>query len=653
MKEIFGENGIISRIHERFEQRDEQVRMADFIMEILYEKKNGLIEAGTGVGKTLAYLIPSLIYCKENNKRLAVSTETKALQKQLIEKEIPAAMEALKQYSGQSFKYSLCLGSGNYPCRKRFEMMISQGNFQAGDASIIKTVSERFARGDIFTRFDVVAPNHLWEKFARESEICSLYKCPFSAGCVFQRTKKNWTESDLLVLNHYLFFANIAVGKTYLPDMDIVIFDEAHSLEEIASDQIGFGISRLQLSEIIGRFYKKNRKNSLMFHLTNDAFRKNAVAKLNKINKEAEIFFENLRGLFPPGKNNVKIEEPVKNGGKLIAELREFFKIVESMENEIDDEYLKTEYDILRVRLFNFIDNLNSAVCLENSEYVYWIEKDTEELLGDIELMGRPVDVSETIAREVSEFYDSALFVSATLTVNRDFSFMTKRLGITRSMSILLESPFNYKEQVVLFLNGTASEPDTLSFIDDSSRISAEVIKHLNGNCLILFTSYKMLEEVKMRLCELIDFPIYAQGDIKAAEAIDLYLKSKDAVLMGTHSFWQGIDLPGDLLRGLILMRLPFFVPDWPPVQARIERMSAQGQNPFYEYQIPNAIIKFKQGFGRLIRGKNDRGIVAVLDPRIITKNYGRLFLNSLPACKVVHTLEDMKASFRPNNRTD
>ncbi len=646
MKEIFAEDGILQRIHERFEFRNEQVLMSDFILETLTDRRNGIIEAGTGVGKTLAYLIPSILYCRENNKRLAVSTETKALQKQLLDKELPAAGKILDMYGGIEFSYSLCLGSSNYPCRKRFEILISDGKFRKNELPVIEELQKRMSAGVVFTRFDVKVSSHIWDRIAREADICSVYSCPFSGKCVFQQARKQWAQSDVLILNHYLFYANIATGKTYLPPFDVVVFDEAHSLEDIAAEQLGFQAGRAQLIDILSHFHRKNKKNTLVSHIAKDELRTQAVAGISDITHEMEKFFESLRAYFPGDKNSVRILEPIRNAGQLLEKMEKFFGVIEKMEQEYDDDFLRMEYDAARSRYFSFLENLRSAVCQEKEEYVYWLERSEDELLGDIELKGQPVDVAAMLESEVAGAYESSLYVSATLAVGGDFSYMTGRLGLGSCRTLLLKSPFDYRKQTVMLLARDLQEPGEGAYIENATRIAAEIINFLNGNCLMLFTSYRMMEQVKAGLLELIDLPVFAQGDFPATEVMERYINTDNSVLMGTHSFWQGIDLPGDLLRGVILMRLPFSVPDRPPVQAKMERMEAQGMSSFYSYQIPSAVIRFRQGFGRLIRGKSDRGIIAVLDSRIVTKSYGKIFLKSLPECTVVYNIEDMKSAF-------
>jgi ATP-dependent DNA helicase DinG len=646
MEEIFGKTGYLSRAHSNFEFRNEQLQMAEFIMERLLDKENALIEAGTGIGKTLAYLIPAILYSLDNQKIVAVSTETKALQKQLVDKDIRLARKVIKEFTGKDFKHSLCLGSSNYPCRKRFEALILRGTFEPGDKDALEALTEAFAGKEVFSRFDLSVPNRLWDEIHRESEACNSHRCPFSSKCIYLRAKKDWATSNLLVMNHYLFFSNISAGKAYLPKFDIVIFDEAHSIEEIASDQLGFDESYNSIIETLQTVYKKSRKNSIVNRISGEKYRKRAAETVNAISKEMNVFFEKLRENFKSDQNTFRIREALPFGELLVKHLKDILIIFEKVQDDFDEDTTNVDFEIARGNIFTFLQNLESLLQMQNANFVYWIERESEEMLGNIHLLGKPVDVSQSMYHEINSFYDSSIFVSAALTAKREFSFIADRLGIFDYKPLLLDSPFDYKNQVVLYLEKNSPSPDDTRFIDQAAEISARIIELVGGNCLLLFTSYKMLETTRRKLASLTGNTIYAQGDFSAVETVERYIKDDGSILMGTHSFWQGIDLPGDLLRAVIMMRLPFSVPDRPITQARIERLEERGLNPFSSYQIPSAVIKFKQGFGRLIRSKGDRGIVAILDPRILSKGYGKMFLESLPECRTVYSLEEMKQSF-------
>lgn len=650
MKEVFGQNGILSSVDGRFEPREEQTRMADFILEALCDGVGCFVEAGTGVGKTLAYLVPAISYCIENDKRLWVSTETRALQKQLLEKDIPVALEVVRRLTGREFSFELCMGSANYPCRRRFEALVERGEFHKAELHWLEELRALLDRGEPVTRFATRMPQPLWSRLSRESDACGMFACPFASTCAFQLARRRWQQADVLILNHYLFFANIASGKTYLPAADVLIFDEAHSLEDVASDQLGFSISFSDMMDIAERFHRRGRRKTVLSQITRESLRKKAVAKHESFFAEVQKFFETLRSQLPGDRPSWRLREPLRTGQEMLSAYREFYALLGEIDEQMEDDHFRTEFEVARSRLFSAAQSLTAAIGREDPDWVYWLERGDGELLGDVTVKGQPVDVAGVMARDVSGSYESVVYVSATLAVNGDFSYIAGRLGCDSCRSLLLQSPFDYRKQAVLLLNREEGGPDGESFAGDAARLAAEIIGHLNGNCLMLFTSYRMLESVRERLLALVDHPVFAQGEYPASEALERYLESGDAVLMGTHSFWQGIDLPGDLLRGVIMMRLPFAVPDRPPVQARMERLEERGENPFYAFQVPAAVLRFKQGFGRLIRGREDRGVVAVLDSRILSKGYGRFFVKSLPECRVVHTIAEMKRAINPHS---
>lgn len=646
MQDIFGKQGFISEIIPSFEYRNEQIQMGEFILERLYDSENAIIEAGTGTGKTLAYLVPTVMYALEQDKKIAISTETKALQKQLIDKDLPIVRELAKKFLGSDITYSLCLGGSNYPCRKRFESAVQSGKFSAKELRKLETVRSLFSEKKIFTYFDVCVSGNVWNEINREGETCNSYRCLFAPICSYQMARKEWSQSNILVMNHYLFFTNIASGKTYLPQCEVVVFDEAHSLEEIAAAQLGFTIGYRELLEIIGLF-KSDKKHHIIAAIGDEKIRTGCIESINLIIPEITRFFELLRDMGRFEKNYLRVREPMKAGTVLVDLLKEFMVLLAGAEKEFGEEHpLCIEFDIARGRLFSSIESLSSFVTQNNENYVYWIERESDTLLGDMFVRGQPIDIAEMFNREVITCYDSSIFVSATLAVNNDFSYIVGRLGIENHKTLPLKSSFDYSSQTVLYIARDMADPASDVYNKQAAHDAAEIINFLNGNCLLLFTSYKMLREIKNSLGQLIEFPIYSQDVMSPTDAFDRYVSDDNSVLMGTHSFWQGIDLPGDLVRGVLVMKLPFSVPDSPPMEARMERIALTGKSPFAAIQIPEAVIRFKQGFGRLIRSGADRGIVAVLDSRVFNKPYGKIFLKSIPECRVVYSLDELKQAY-------
>ncbi len=620
--------------------------MAEFILECLVNCENGIIEAGTGTGKTLAYLLPVVLHAVEYDKKIALSTETKTLQKQLFEKDLPIVREIVKNFFNMDFSYSLCLGSSNYPCRKRFEVALKTGRFHPGELKKIDPVHDLFESKRIFTFFDLGLPGSIWNEINREGDSCNSYKCPYAPACSYQMARKEWQQSNLLVMNHYLFFTNIASGKTYLPQCDIAVFDEAHSLEDVAASQLGFSIGYEELKEII-QLFRDDRKDNVINGIDDQATRSALSVLAKKIVPEMTEFFEKLRTLVPADKMYQRIREALVAGNALVERLQELMLLLADSEKQFDEDHpQRIEFDITRGKLFTYLEELASFVFKKSENYVYWIERESEAVLGNLILRGQPIDIAELFQREVLSCYDSSVFVSATLSIGGEFSYIAGRLGIENYKGLLLQSSFDYKKQTILFIAQDVADPGNGLYTEQASHNAAEIINHLQGNCLMLFTSYKSMREVKNIISGIIDYPIYSQDVLATTAAFDRYVNDHNSVLMGSNSFWQGIDLPGDLVRGVIVMKLPFSVPDSPPIEAKIERLQSIGKNPFAALQIPEAVIRFKQGFGRLIRSRNDRGIVAVLDSRIASKPYGRLFLKAIPECRVVRTLSELKDAY-------
>ncbi len=646
MDNIFKTSGSLDRNLPSYRYRESQLRMAQFILDRLESSENGIVEAGTGTGKSMAYLFPAILYSLSKGKRVAISTETKALQKQLLDKDLPIVQKICQEELGLDFKYSLCLGSSNYPCRRRFEKAVKKGQFSQGNMIFVKKISRLFTEMRIFTFFDTGCPGEFWEEINRDPDACSHQKCPYSRQCPFQAAKREWSQSDILVMNHYLFFSNVASGKAYLPVTEAVLFDEAHSVETIASGQLGFSIDHKLLANIMSRFHVKG-KFGLVYSFKDTITQQEAINFIDKILKEGQKFFEQLRDLFPEKNNVLRITHKVNMGQKFLSLLSQFLELIVRAENDFDEEDTVLEFEPAKNKITAYTEALKFFLDLNRDSFVYWIERSSDELLGNVRAIARPVNINEIMQSEVYSFYESSVFISATLSVKNDFSYFSGRVGFSRGKAIMLKSPFDYKKQMLLYTDRELPEPNSLSFPEKISSVIAEIIRIVDGNCLVLFTSYSLLRTVKHLLQRNIENRIFSQDELSASGAISAYIANRGSVLMGTHSFWQGIDLPGDLLKGVIITRLPFSVPDTPIMKARIEKVEQQGKNSFFDLQIPEAVIKMKQGAGRLIRNETDKGIVAVLDPRILSKGYGSSFLESLPDGVRVRDLPSLSRSYR------
>ena len=648
MDDIFGSEGCLSGILPHFEYRRQQDEMASFVERSISSGGVVFVEAGTGTGKTVAYLIPALLHCLREGKILAVSTETKTLQKQLVDKDLPLVHRVVSEHFGMDFRYSVCFGSANYPCRKRFELMIGRGGFLFDEKEQTEEIAKLFEDGDAFTRYDVDVSPSLWKEIERDSDMCAGYDCQFGKVCAFQRARREWFSSQLLVMNHYLFFSNVAAGKTYLPRFDAVIFDEAHSVEQIAARQLGFNLSYRLLIDILERFHHRNKK-MLLPKISSRTVQDECRALFFEIEKEGRAFFEKARTMTDDRKRSFRLREPYADGEDLLDLVERFIVSVSSAEDDFSDEPSKSEFEAARSKMTAFKNALAAVAKKSSADMVVWIDRD--ETMAGTTICGTPVDAGPLLEEEVYSYYEYAAFVSATLSVNGDFSFIQERLGTHDAECISFDSPFDYATRVLLYLPDDLPSPQEIGFSDALVERCARLVKACGGNCLVLFTSYEMLKDAAPKLRELVENEVFSQGESDSVKAVSDYCETPGAVLMGTHSFWQGLDLPGDLVKCVIITKLPFPVPDRPEIEARTELLSKKGINAFYGFHVPTAVIQFKQGFGRLMRRHTDRGVVAVLDNRLLTKGYGKTFLHSVPECVTSSSMKDVESFMKPEKK--
>ena len=555
MKDIFGPGGHLDTQLAEYEYRESQLLMASFIHERLHYLENGIVEAGTGTGKTMAYLIPALKYAAESDKKIAITTETRALQKQLVEKDIPLVQKIFRENFYADFKYAICFGSSNYPCRKRFERAVRKGEFERADMEHINRVAQMFRQKKIFTMFEADVPFRLWEEISRDPEVCDQQRCQFSHQCQFQAARREWAQADLLVMNHYLFFSNVGSAKSYLPVSDVVIFDEAHSVEQIASKQLGFSIDYDMLVNLLQRFFQRGRRG-IINSFASQELRQEAMSELETVAKKGQVFFEKAKSLFVNERETTRrIITSLDFGGELYTAIGKFLGTVAKGEGDLDEDELRVEYEPARNRLTAFADSLSSVTVLMVPDFVYWLERSSSDLLGNVSLTGRPLNIDMIMKQEVYSFYESSVFVSATLSVKNDFSFFSATTGFENGSGIVLDSPFNYREQMLVYLGADLPSPEDERYPTAAAKACAQIINILSGRCLILFTSYYMLRTVRAMLEKLTVCTIYSQDTMTASKALNLYVNDPHSVLMGTHSYWQGIDLPGDLVDEIMAAR--------------------------------------------------------------------------------------------------
>lgn len=650
MEEIFGKNGLISKHHKEYEFRGGQVKMAEAVLRAFEEKKHLIVEAGTGTGKTMAYLVPAIAYSLATNKRVVISTGTKNLQEQLMEKDIPF----LQKIMPKKFSAAYMKGRSNYGCLYRIKKAETQPILEGLDELDHFEEVRRWVRetetGDRAELVNLPENISFWSRINAKSETCLGQKCPDFEPCYITKMRERAEDADIVIVNHHLFFADLNVrGNQYgkvLPDYGAVIFDEAHLIEDIAADYFGVQISSFQIDELV--------RDADSLPIT-DAVVSRDLTKLSaKIISLADQFWtrfmqtrNNQEGRFPLLPNS--FAQKMKSGEIHATPLGEaYFALdgaLERLENGVDvyaEKMPEAESLLKRVRQTRF--DLDFICKQSEKNYVYWLEKRGRGMF----LRASPIDVSSLLNDKLFEKTETVVLTSATLSANGKFDFIKERLGLEAKKTDTLVAPsaFDYQKQAIIYIPKAMPDPRAPEY---NQMAAAEIVKLLqitSGRAFVLSTSnYSMnalYELVSMR----VNFPCLIQGSMSKAGVLDRFRRTPNAVLFATSSFWQGVDVRGEQLSCVIIDKLPFAVPSDPVVAARTKFIDENGGKSFFDYSVPNAVITLKQGIGRLIRSKTDKGVIALLDTRLRTKSYGRDFINSLPKTRVTAELKDVANIF-------
>jgi len=635
---ILGESGVISQKLRDYELRAEQLQMAKAISKAIEDNEHLMVEAGTGVGKSLAYLVPFIIYATENDKKVAISTNTKTLQSQLYLKDLPFLKKSLEI----EFNYALCLGSENYLCLRRlnneYTYELFEDDARLSELKRIAEWSDKTATG-VKSDMDFSPAPEVWGAVSREPDLCLGMKCHYKNDCFYKEAKKKEKKSHILITNHALFFTNLAAGGQVLPDFQAVVFDEAQTLEDVATSYLGLEVSNSKVKYLFDSLYNSNTKRGLLLKLR--GLNTKAAEKIEKnlveTKQASDRFFHEIGDIFGTESASKRIrtkncvfnllEEPLKRLDSAIADLLNFVKNAE--DEMLIKSYLK--------KCAHLSASINFILNHEKDDYVYWIEVSARKRGIKYSLFASPVEIAEELDKQLFSKIKPIVLTSATLSVNGRFDFIKGRLGIKDARELLIGSSFNYKENVLLYLPREIEDPSDEPKLFQKHALDhiKKIIDIMKGRIFILFTSYRMLNAVHRDLgSSYTGINLLRQGDRPRYILLEQFKNNQNSVLLGTNTFWQGIDVPGKPLECVIITKLPFLVPDDPITEARMELIQRRNKNPFTEYQVPQAIMMFKQGFGRLIRTKKDRGIVAILDPRIRTRYYGKAFINSLPECR-------------------
>jgi ATP-dependent DNA helicase DinG len=614
--------------------------------QVIEEGGTLLVEAPTGVGKTLAYLVPILL----SGQKAIISTKTINLQEQLFHKDLPLLAQLL------NFDFALAKGFSNYLCLLFWEEFLTAKE----DAVIIKYLRKWVRKTQTGDREELELEPRIWEEICADSNACLRRDCDFYDNCFYFLARKRWKVSEVLVANHALVamdaaMFSIGLSEELLPKADILVLDEAHRLDEVFSEITAFQLTQLGLERLIGKLIgrkrkregekekeKEKEKRGLLHH---ELFYDEAlVAQVEVLRSQAERFFSDLREFFPePCKVRVlpqphdqsfppSLRQDLEILGNTIGSLGSKLEALRRVHPLHRGSSKEEKHQVARLnQSLRTLENLGQAAAAflkEEPQWVQWVEV----LKKRAALVTSPLYPAEMVQKYLIPRYRTVILTSATLSVDGDFSFIQEKLGF-RGVALSLNSSFNYHKQAKLFIKDLIPPKEgelTEEYLDDLAWVIEKITQGSKGGALVLFTSWKALEGVESRLSKL-PCKLLIQGRGPRHKLLEEFKADGNAVLLGTGSFWEGIDVPGPALRTLIITKLPFEVPNDPIHQARMEDLKAKGQNPFMEYVLPQAILKFKQGFGRLIRTSQDKGVVWVLDGRLITKAYGRRFLNSLP----------------------
>jgi len=627
MRDIFGPGGMLDRcMIGGYEHRPAQLEMAEAVNDAFVNHHHAIVEAGTGTGKTLAYLLPAIC----SGRRVVISTATKSLQEQLYEKDIPF----LQRHFAPELKVAVMKGRNNFLCRTKVHTLADQsmlrGMEEVDAFRQIRDWAKLTETGDRSELTFLPDDSELWSRIDARRDTCTGQKCPEYHQCFVTAMHQRAKDADLIIVNHHLFFADLALKHddfgSILPEYSAVVFDEAHEMEDVASDYFGQQMSNFRFEELA-------RDADHAMRLTHSGTSA-LLRRTQRIREKSRIFFD----CFPPRDGRFAFSRNERQA--FVEQNREAYDALLNSLKALETEFAaltQKPEDLIRIARRSFEIRQEFSSLLESNEKncVYWYERRNKGVF----LAATPIDVSQILRERLFEAFDTIVLTSATLTVDNRFEYIRSRLGLDHSKENTLPPEFDYPNQALLYLPQRMPDVRDPGFAAQAAEEIGQLLELSQGRAFCLFTSYSQMNDVFERVKNRVQFPLFLQGTAPRSVLLERFKNTPSAVLFATSSFWQGVDVPGEQLSCVIVDRLPFAVPSDPIVAARVRALEEEGRNPFSEFQVPQAVLALKQGFGRLIRAKTDRGVLALLDTRISRMPYGRIFLGSLPAYRTTQDL--------------